>query len=58
MEILADGEWHDWSDVVTEMLKVSDILPVTASNLLHTGVSAGMLHRKGSYNQGTRQIGR
>ena len=47
--ILADGEWHRWTEVVGAMTDASDVVPVTASNRLHDLVAAGVLEREGRH---------
>jgi hypothetical protein len=51
METLGDGHWHRWSEVVDTVVPGSRCLPKTISNLIHTGVAAGKLQRKGRYSQ-------
>ncbi|MCA1570773.1 MAG: hypothetical protein LC798_10745 [Chloroflexi bacterium] len=49
LNTLADDDWHPWTELVHAMTAVSDIKTTTASNLIHNGVKAGILQRKGKY---------
>lgn len=49
LSVLADKEWHRWTDVVQEMLTVSDILPKSASNRIHDAVTLGLVRRVGQH---------
>ena len=57
---LSDGHWHLWSDVVSETAPESGLAPKTVNNLIHAGVSNGVLERRGSYsrsqNNNTRSV--
>lgn len=45
-EILADGEWHRFKDVIAEMMWAGNIVWKTARNLLYAAVGYGVLERK------------
>lgn len=60
--LVADGEWHDWQEVIDVMLKGSDLARKTCDGLLHKGIREGYLVRIGQYDQKAkrdeRQVGR
>lgn len=36
--LLADGDWHTWDDLISAMLRASDITLKTCDGLLYQGV--------------------
>lgn len=47
--LLADNQWHPWTEVVGAMLTASDVKAITASNRLHNLVTLGVLERQGRH---------
>lgn len=51
VDLLRDGEWHQWSDVVDAVVSDSGLKPKTVSNLVHAGIKNKALHRRGQYSR-------
>jgi hypothetical protein len=50
-ELLADGDWHRWSDIVTPVAADHDLQPTTVKNLLRGMVKLGGIERRGRYQR-------
>lgn len=51
LDVLADGEWHAWSEVVDSVTSGSGCQEKTISNLLHRAASGGAPVRRGRYHR-------
>jgi hypothetical protein len=54
LDILADGEPHDWTDLIPAMVAAGPIMAKTAVNALNNAAVAGAISRDGSYGRVTR----
>lgn len=48
-QLLADGDWHRWSDAIDTMLGASDLRVKTCTNLLRSAVRNGDLEQFGQW---------
>lgn len=54
LDILADGEPHDWADLTPAMVDAGRVLAKTAVNILNAAAKAGAIRRDGGYGRVTR----
>lgn len=51
LELLADGKWHPWEEVMGALSEASDLQWQTCKGLIYGGVRSGVLEKRGTYNQ-------
>lgn len=49
-EILADGDWHAWADIVAPVAASHDLQNQSVSTLLYNMVKPGSVERGGEYD--------
>jgi hypothetical protein len=50
-QVLADGDWHRWTDIVTPVAADHRLQRATVNNLLRGMVKVGGLERRGRYRR-------
>jgi hypothetical protein len=54
-QLLSDGSWHAWYDIVTPIATAYELKTNSVNNLLFGMVSTGAIERKGEYDRRARR---